>query len=140
MKSNFSTLITPPQLQRWGYKIRQLFYLLPLLFLLAQASKTKAAGIVGRSPLCLNDTANYEVVLPTSGLTYVWGPVSAHGIPSGMSTLVLNVLWIANGTGTNIAYGTDGAGDTIETLTKSIIIKLPSIPHISTKYRVECKE
>jgi hypothetical protein len=121
-------------------KFRYLRYLLPLLLSFATISSTNASTILGRSPVCVNDTANYYIGLPTSGLTYLWGPVSAHGIPSGTGTSVLNVLWIANGTGTITAYGVDGAGDTIETLNKNVIIKQPSIPHISTNYRVACQE
>lgn len=121
-------------------RVRQLLFMLPLLLMAAGAGEASAAFLVGKNPVCLNDTANYFVAGGTPGITYLLGPVSPHGITSGPSGGVLNVQWIASGTGKVWAWGIDSGGDTVETLDRSVTIRNPPVPYLTTSYRVACQE
>lgn len=123
-------------------KLRCLMYLLPVLFSFAGTYTTyAAASIGGKTPVCLNDTANYFIVSPTAGYAYKWGAVSSHGVSGSTAGAVLNVQWISPPSGIVKAYGIDTlTGDTMEHLTYTVTINLPPTPHLSTNYRVACQE
>lgn len=111
-----------------------------LLCTSAFSGNAYAASIAGKTPVCLNDTANYRVDSPTGGLVYSWS-TSIHGVGGASTIPVYNVQWITPGTGTVYAYGVDTlTGDTTETLNYSVTISLPHKPNLTTDYRVACQE